>query len=108
MCFFGNINHLKDIIVQATVHKGFSFIEVLQPAISYRKWEEYSKQIEYLKKQPESLLEPIKVTREQNKFTLGVYYQIQKPVYHKELYGDHNPITNRLSRDTRLEKIRKY
>lgn len=28
------------------------------------------------------------------KFTLGVFYRTQSPIYHKELYGDHNPITN--------------
>ena len=49
-CFSGDIKHLTDVIVQATLHEGFSFIELLQPAISYRKWEEYSKQIEYLEK----------------------------------------------------------
>lgn len=105
--FSGNINHLTDMIVQATVHEGFSFIEVLQPAITYRKWAEYSKQIEYLEKQPENRLEAIKVARQNHKFTLGVFYRTQKPVYHEELYGDHNPITKRLSRDIRLEKIRK-
>ncbi len=26
---------------------------------------------------------------------------------HKELYGDNNPVSNSLSRETRLEKIRK-
>ncbi len=105
--FSGDIKHLTDMIVLATVHDGFSFIEVLQPAISYRKWGEYSKQIEYLDKEPESHLEAIKTAKTKHKFTLGVFYQTQSPVYHKELYGDHNPITNRLSRDIRLDKIRK-
>jgi len=105
-CFSGDINHLTDIIVQATEHEGFSFIEVLQPAVSYRKWAEYSKEIEYLEKEPENTLEAIKVAKEKHKFTLGVFYRTQRPTYHKELYGDHNPIINRLSRNSRIEKIR--
>ncbi len=105
--FSGDINHLTDMIVQATVHDGFSFIEVLQPAISYRKWAEYSKQIEYLDKELESHLEAIETAKTKHKFTLGVFYRTQRPVYHKELYADHNPITNRMNRIVRLEKIRK-
>jgi 2-oxoglutarate ferredoxin oxidoreductase subunit beta len=105
--FSGDIKHLTEMIVEATIHEGFSFIEVLQPAISYRKWAEYSKNIEYLDKNPESLLEAIKAAKEKHNFTLGVFYRNPKPVYHIELYGEHNPITKRLSRDIRLEKIRK-
>ncbi|KKK46182.1 hypothetical protein LCGC14_1129730 [marine sediment metagenome] len=106
-CYSGDINHLTDVIVQATVHEGFSFIEVLQPAISYRKWAEYSEQIEYLEKEPETHLEAMNAAKERHKFTLGVFYQTQRPVYHKGLYGDVNPITNRLSRETRIDKIKK-
>ena len=32
-CFSGDIKHLTDIIVQGVEHEGFTFIEVLQPAI---------------------------------------------------------------------------
>jgi 2-oxoglutarate ferredoxin oxidoreductase subunit beta len=104
-CFSGDIKHLTDIFVQATVHEGFSFIEVLQPAITYRKWAEYSKQIEYLEKEPETHLEAIKTAKTKHKFTLGVFYQTQKPTYHIELYGDHNPVLKRLPREKRLGKI---
>ncbi|MHA2055773.1 MAG: thiamine pyrophosphate-dependent enzyme [Candidatus Hodarchaeales archaeon] len=105
--FSGDINHLTDMIVQATVHEGFSFIEVLQPAISYRKWAEYSKQIAYLEKEPDNRIKAIKIAREKHVFTLGVFFRTRKPVYHKELYGDHHPIIKRLSREDRLDKIRK-
>ena len=40
-------------------------------------------------------------------FTLGVFYQINKQVYHNALYGDHNPIRNNMPREVRLDKIRK-
>ena len=106
-CFSGDIKHLTDIIVQATEHEGFSFIEVLQPAVSYRKWEEYSKNIEYLEREPKNYLEAINVAKEKHKFTLGVFYQTQRPTYHKELYGDHNPVSKKISREKRLEKIQK-
>jgi 2-oxoglutarate ferredoxin oxidoreductase subunit beta len=105
--YSGDVKHLTNLIVEATVHEGFSFIEVLQPAITYHKWEEYSKQIEYLDEIPKSNLEAIKTAKEKHKFTIGVFYRTHRPVYHKELYGDHNPITNKQSRAERLERIRK-
>ncbi len=106
-CFSGDINHLTDIIVEATIHEGFSFIEVLQPAITYRKWAEYNEQIEYLEKKPEFHLDAIKAAKENHKFTLGVFFKKKRQIYHKELYGDHNPITKKLSRENRLEKIKR-
>lgn len=105
--FAGDIKHLTDIIVQGVKHEGFAFIEVLQPAVPYHKWEEYRERVEYLEKEPKNRLEAITAAMVNHKFTLGVFYRTQKPVYHKELYGDHNPITKRLSRKGRLEKIRK-
>ena len=73
----------------------------------YHKWEEYRSEIEFLEKEPETYFEAIEAAKEKHNFTLGVFYITQRPVYHKELYGDHNPITNRLNREVRLEIIRK-
>ncbi|KKL68175.1 hypothetical protein LCGC14_2127610 [marine sediment metagenome] len=106
-CFAGEINQLTETLVRAIEHEGFSFIEVLQPAMPYHKWEEYRSEIEFLDKEPKTKEEALTVARNSHKFTLGVFYQASRQVYHKGLYGDHNPIINKLSRDTRLGKIRK-
>ncbi|MBA7517739.1 hypothetical protein ES705_09793 [subsurface metagenome] len=105
--FAGDIKHLTDIIIQGVEHEGFSFIEVLQPAVPYHKWAEYRERVEYLEKEPETYFEAIKAAKEKHKFTIGVFYRTTRPVYHKELYGDHNPVTNRLSRNERIDKIHK-
>jgi len=47
----------------------------------------------------------MKATKENHKFTIGVFYRTQRPIYHKKLYGDYNPVTKRRSRETRLDKI---
>jgi len=106
-CYAGEINHLTETLVRAIEHEGFSFIEVLQPAMPYHKWEEYRNEIEFLDKEPKTKEEALTVARNSHGFTLGVFHQASRKAYHKGLYGDHNPITNRLSRDTRLDKIRK-
>ncbi|MHA2392360.1 MAG: thiamine pyrophosphate-dependent enzyme [Promethearchaeota archaeon] len=103
--YAGEIEHLTNLIVEATEHDGFSFIEVLQPAVSYRKWVEYSENIEFLESIPQTREEALKIARESHKFKIGVFTKIKRPVYHKELYGEHNPVTKKLSRDIRIKKI---
>ena len=105
--FAGDTTHLTNLIVQGVEHEGFSFIEVLQPAVPYHKWEEYRERVEYLEKEPETHFEAIKAAKEKHKFTLGVFYKTKKTIYHEVLYGDHNPITKKVSREKRLGKIRK-
>ena len=106
-CYAGEINHLTETLVKAIEHEGFSFIEVLQPAMPYHKWEEFKDKIEYIDKEPKTMEEALTAARNLHRFTIGVFYQANRQVYHKGLYGDHNPITKKLSRDTRLDKIRK-
>ena len=36
---------------------------------------------------------------------IGVFYNVRKPVFHKELMGDWNPSQNKMSRNERLKKI---
>jgi 2-oxoglutarate ferredoxin oxidoreductase subunit beta len=103
--FAGDIKHLTQLIIQGVKHEGFAFIEVLQPAVPYHKWEEYRENVEYFEKERENLFEAIKVAKEKHKFTIGIFYRTKKPVYHKKLYGDHNPSTKKLKRDARLDKI---
>ncbi len=105
--FAGDTKHLTDLIVQGVEHEGFAFIEILQPAVPYHKWEEYRDRVQYLEKEPETYCESIKAAKEKHKFTIGVFYRTTRPVYCKELYGDYNPITKSLSKEVRMERIRK-
>ena len=105
--YAGELKHLTNIIVEATEHEGFSFIEVLQPAISYREWADYKKNIEYLEILPQTREEALKVARNSHKFKIGIFYKTKRSAYHKELYGNHNPVIKRLSRNERLDKISK-
>jgi 2-oxoglutarate ferredoxin oxidoreductase subunit beta len=105
--YSGDIKHLTEIFVKAIDHKGFSFIDVLQPAMPYHKWEEYKDKIKYLDKLPHSKEEALHIARSVNKFTIGVYYQETKQPYHTSLYGNLNPVNDSLSREKRLDLIEK-
>ena len=103
--YAGDIKHLTKTLIRAIEHEGFSFIEVLQPAMPYHKWEEYKDKIEYLKKEPMSREEALNIARNSHRFTIGIFYQDTREVYHKSLYGSLNPVKDSLSRGKRLEKI---
>ena len=103
--YAGDIKHLTEILIKAIEHEGFSFIEVLQPAMPYHKWEEYKDKIEFLSETPKSKEEAIEIAHKTHRFTIGIFHQEIREVYHKSLYGNLNPVKNSISRKIRLEKI---
>ena len=82
-------DHLRNLIVKAVEHKGFSFLEILQPCITFfdnRKfYQEKIYQLEnhdFLSK--EKALEKIREWDYENsngKIPLGIFYQAEKPVF---------------------------
>ena len=83
------IEALKDLILKAILHKGFSFLEILQPCITFfdlRKF--YQERIYELKEENledrESALKKIKewdYKNENRKIPLGIFYKIEKPTF---------------------------
>jgi 2-oxoglutarate ferredoxin oxidoreductase subunit beta len=74
----------KEIIKQAILHKGFSMVDILQPCISfYDNREELKKKIQWLdKKNSQTDFNiALKKIKEKDKISLGVFYQINKPVF---------------------------
>ena len=108
--YAGKIDHLADLMVKAVEHEGFSFIDVLQPSVVFNDtYKEYNERVEILKKIPRSYEEAIKLAKEKGeKLPIGIFYQMTKPIFHRELYGEWNPVKNRLNKDERLERIKHF
>ncbi len=94
--FTGNINQMKEIFKQAIKHKGFSFIDVLQPCITYyNTFAVYQKDcydIMEKKHDPSNFNQAIDRAREWNynggPIPTGVFYKIDKPSFEEaELKG---------------------
>jgi len=93
------IEHLKGLIQEGISHKGFSFIDILQPCITFFDTHEiYDKKVYELKSENlNSKKEAMKKINEwdydnnQEKIPIGIFYKIQKPTYEKELLGNLNP-----------------
>ncbi|MGB7063052.1 MAG: thiamine pyrophosphate-dependent enzyme [Candidatus Zixiibacteriota bacterium] len=101
------LKHLAEIMVKAVEHEGFSFVDVLQPCVSfYNTYEKYNSLVEILDHVPESYEEAMSVAKRSDRFPIGVIYKEKKPVFHQALYGDWNPVARRMSREERIERIK--
>ena len=71
----------------------------------YHKWEEYKDKIEFLTEEPKSKEKALEIAHKAHRFTIGIFHQEIREVYHKSLYGNLNPVKSSFSRKIRLEKI---
>ena len=100
------LDHLVDIMVQAVQHEGFSFVDVLQPCVSFNNtYKRYNALVEILDRVPDSYDEAMTIAKMKDKLPLGIIYKEERPPYHKELHGDWNPVIKRLSREERIKKV---
>jgi 2-oxoglutarate ferredoxin oxidoreductase subunit beta len=106
--YSGKIQNLADSIANGIQHKGFSFIEVLQPCISFNDtYKLYNSMVEILEKTPDTIDAARALAVKTDTLPVGVFYQKEKPPYHTELYGDWNPVTNKSSKDDRRADVNK-
>ena len=102
------IDHLADMMVSAVEHEGFSFVDVLQPCVTFNNtYKVYNKLVYIMDTAPGDYQEAVNTARQKDRLPIGVFYQVEKPVFHKELYGDWNPVANKLKREERIKKVKK-
>ncbi|PJE69120.1 2-oxoglutarate synthase [Candidatus Shapirobacteria bacterium CG10_big_fil_rev_8_21_14_0_10_38_14] len=88
-------SHLKDLIIKAVKHPGFSFVDILQPCISFFDTTSFYNQRVYEMKEKDldSQKEALKKIEEwdysenndSKKIPIGIFYKVQKPTYEKQL-----------------------
>ncbi len=84
--FAGDVDHLTWLIKEAIKHKGFSFIDVLQPCVTFDRIHTYSWYRERIYKLEESSHDPSdwhaamsKAYEWGDKIPIGIFYRIEKP-----------------------------
>ncbi|GIW64799.1 MAG: 2-oxoglutarate ferredoxin oxidoreductase subunit beta [Patescibacteria group bacterium] len=108
--FAGDLNHMISMIKLALNHKGFSLVNILQPCVTFNKvntYQYYLKRVyklddNYDKTDFKLALEKTLELNEE-KFPLGVIYQIEKKSYHEQLPQLSDDLT--LISKKRFEKI---
>ena len=108
--YSAKMDHLSDLIVEAVMHDGFSVIDVLQPSVVFNNtYKLYNEITEIILNPAKNLDEAIKLVKDmKNRIPIGVFYNVNKPVFHKELMGDWNPVKNKMLRNERLKKISEF
>ena len=83
------IEKTKKIITAAIQHKGFSFVEIIQPCITFYDTREILKnKIEWLDKEykTNNFYDAFnKISKSKNKMLLGIFYQVKKPIFEDEV-----------------------
>ena len=92
-------DHLKNLIIDAVQHKGFSFIDILQPCVTFfNTYQSYNQRVYEIKdnnlsseKDALKKIEEWQYDENDSKIPIGVFYKIQKPTFEKELLKNLNP-----------------
>jgi 2-oxoglutarate ferredoxin oxidoreductase subunit beta len=112
--FSGNTGHLTEIIKKAIKHEGFSFIDILQPCVTFNKqntYDFYRERIYDLSELKEydrsSLNDAIEMEiKEEEKIPVGIIYQVKRPTYESGLKQiERKPLVDHIITDVDINKI---
>ncbi len=95
--FSGDIKHLVSIIKQGIQHKGFSFIQILSPCVTYRGKGEYDTIRSLSAELPENydptdMNEAFRLASDPEKLHMGVIYRNEKLVPYEERILEHRKV----------------
>lgn len=97
--------HLSGLIHSAVRHKGFSFIEVMQPCVSYNNtYQLLNHRVKLLETIPVNREHSLELARNEEEIYIGIFYQEELPVYHEAFYGEANPYHQRITAAQRREQ----
>jgi len=90
--FSGNIKHMVDVITKGIEHRGFSFIQVLSPCVTFIGKDQFliiKNLLHYLEDDPDydpsHRTSAFHVADEKDRISVGVIYQKKKPTYMDQL-----------------------
>lgn len=88
--YAGNPNHLKELIKKAVKHKGFSYIEILQPCVIFNNtYQKFNKAVYDMNKEGHKISDlkaAMKKSEEFNgKIPIGVFYQTKKKTFEEQI-----------------------
>lgn len=76
--YAGKVEHLSKLMYEAMKHKGFSFVEILQPCATFNNtWKIYSKLVYEIDK-PTDFESAIRLSYETSRIPIGIFYKAEK------------------------------
>lgn len=94
--FSAEVDHLKNLIVRAVKHRGFSIVDVIQPCVTFFNTYTYFRdkvyKLEDTDYDPRDYKRAVElVTSDSEKIPIGVIYEASKPVFREEYSHAMNP-----------------
>jgi 2-oxoglutarate ferredoxin oxidoreductase subunit beta len=86
--FSGDMLHLKGLLVEAIKHRGFSFIDVFQPCVSFNylnTYDWFNKKIYKLEEEDHDVTDKKKALEKalewEDRIPIGIFYKKERPTY---------------------------
>ncbi|MDZ7836531.1 MAG: thiamine pyrophosphate-dependent enzyme [Actinomycetota bacterium] len=111
--FSGQVKHLSELMIEAIKHKGFSFVDVLQPCVTFNKkntYEWYRDRVYKLEDEPDyksdDLMQAFEKSQQKDKIPIGIFYNIDKPTYEDGLKQiERKPLIDHVISDVDINKL---
>jgi len=111
--FSGDTKHLADIMKKAIKHNGFSFVDIIQPCITLNEVNTYDFYKEKIYKLSDvkdydrsDLNMAIKKSMEKEKIPLGIFYQVEEPLYEEGLKQiERKPLVDHIITDIDVNRL---
>lgn len=93
--FSDDVQHLKELVKRAILHKGFAVIDVLQPCVTFydtRGWiRERAYKLEDAGHDPRDFRAALERSLEAERVPLGVLYEVEKPAFEELALSPEHP-----------------
>lgn len=97
--YVGQRKHLAELFKRAILHKGFSFVDVLQPCVTFNDTYAHYRENTYILEEeghdPTDFGAAWDKALETKKIPLGIFYQSERPTFDEQLLGDLVPAAPR-------------
>lgn len=99
-------DELVDILVEAVLHEGFSFIDVLQPCVAFNNtYERYNEELKALPEIPGTLDAALAAARAPAPLTTGIFYRADRETHEEGLLEGRDPVAGRKTREERAAAV---
>jgi 2-oxoglutarate ferredoxin oxidoreductase subunit beta len=93
--FSDDVQHLKELVKRAILHKGFAVIDVIQPCVTFydaRQWfKERAYKLEDESHDPSDFRAALEKSLETERVPLGVIYEVEKPTFEELVLSREHP-----------------
>jgi len=103
--YSGRIEQLTELMVSAIEHEGFSFLDVLQPCVTFNDtYDRYNEGTEEISG-PLDFEAALALSRRADPVPLGLFYRGTRETQERAVAGERNPVRDHPTRQERLEAV---